>query len=87
MVILDYTMVMKTAISIPDTIYEQADEMASELRLSRSKLYCMAIKEFIVRHKKPAITEQINQFIDEHGQPTDSVFLHGSLEDLKKVEW
>lgn len=78
---------MKTAVSIPDALYEQADEVAGELKLSRSKLYSIAIKEFIKNHQKSDITERIDQYINENGQPIDPVFLRGSLDDLKKVEW
>ena len=38
---------MKTAISIPEPIFNTAEQVAKELRLSRSELYTKAIKEFL----------------------------------------
>lgn len=37
---------MKTAISIPNLIFEEAEEAAKELRMSRSELYTKALREF-----------------------------------------
>jgi len=38
---------MKTAISIPDQIFQQAEFLANELGMSRSELYSKAIEAFI----------------------------------------
>jgi metal-responsive CopG/Arc/MetJ family transcriptional regulator len=78
---------MKTAISIPDSLYDKADNLAGRLHLSRSRLYAIALERFIKNHEESTITEKIDQFIEEHGQPVDPVFLNGALEDMKKVEW
>ena len=43
---------MKTAISLPDSLFRQADQMAAELSISRSRLVAMALEEFIRRHRK-----------------------------------
>jgi len=78
---------MKTAVSIPDPLYEKADNLADRLHLSRSRLYAIALERFIRDHDESTVTDQMDRFIEEHGQPVDPVFLDGSLEDMKKVEW
>jgi metal-responsive CopG/Arc/MetJ family transcriptional regulator len=78
---------MKTAISIPDQLYHKADRLAAKMQLSRSRLYVIAIERFVKEHQKEKITQDINDYIDLHGQPTDDVFTEGTLSDLKKVEW
>jgi len=40
--------VMKTAISIPNPIFNSAERAAKEPGISRSKLYTKAIKEFLL---------------------------------------
>ena len=51
---------MKTAISIPDDLFNDAEITARQLGLARSQLYVKAIKEFIEHHNKDKITEKLN---------------------------
>ena len=55
-----YTHIMKTAISIPDNLFTDAEITAKQLGLARSQLYVRAIKEFIDHHNKDKITEKLN---------------------------
>lgn len=78
---------MKTAISLPDNIFEMADVLAGKMHLSRSQLYVMALEKFIRENQESDITQRINEFIDKHGQPTDKLFLNSLVKDMRKVEW
>lgn len=78
---------MKTAISLPDSVFEQADSLATRMHVSRSQLYVMALEKFIKEHQESDITEQLNAYIDAHGQPIDPVFLSASHRDMRQVEW
>jgi metal-responsive CopG/Arc/MetJ family transcriptional regulator len=51
---------MKTAVSIPDPIFETADQLAKELGISRSELYARALEELIRNRKREHITASIN---------------------------
>jgi metal-responsive CopG/Arc/MetJ family transcriptional regulator len=51
---------MKTAISIPDNLFTDAEITAKQLGLARSQLYVRAIKEFVEHHNKDKITEKLN---------------------------
>ena len=51
---------MKTAISLPDSLFRQADEMASELSIPRSRLVALALEEFIRRHRQQDVTERLD---------------------------
>ena len=42
-------MSMKTAVSLPDELFRQAEAAAKKLRMSRSKLYATALSEFLDR--------------------------------------
>ena len=53
-------MQMKTAISLPDPVFRSADRLAARLGISRSELYCRAIKDLLARHDDDAVTEQLN---------------------------
>jgi metal-responsive CopG/Arc/MetJ family transcriptional regulator len=51
---------MKTAISIPDDVFEAADKLARELGQSRSRLYAQAIREYLARHSANSVTEALD---------------------------
>jgi metal-responsive CopG/Arc/MetJ family transcriptional regulator len=51
---------MKTAISLPDTLFERAERAASRLNLNRSQLYAQALEEFLDRTDPERITAAFN---------------------------
>ena len=78
---------MKTAISIPDTVYEHAEQLARRLGKSRSQLYSEAVAEYVARHEPDAMTEAMNRVcaeVDTHPDPTWSAVAHRVLE---RNEW
>ena len=52
---------MKTAISIPNSVYEAAQRLAARLGISRSELYARAVETFVKRHENENLTSRINQ--------------------------
>lgn len=56
---------MKTAISIPDNLFKDAEITAKQLGLARSQLYVKAIREFIEHHNKDFITEKLNSLYSQ----------------------
>lgn len=53
--------IMKTAISIPDSIFEAADRLARRLGISRSELYAKAVSTYVERHRQEGITAALNK--------------------------
>jgi len=51
---------IKTAISIEKNLFEQAEIIARTLKVSRSKLFVMALQEFIEHQKTRELLAQIN---------------------------
>lgn len=58
---------MKTAVSLPDPVFRSADRLAARLGISRSELYCRAIKDLLARHAEAGITEQLDAIYGEPG--------------------
>lgn len=56
-----YTFGMKTAVSIPDDTFTQADQLAQELGISRSELYARALRELLQKRRDERITETLNR--------------------------
>ncbi len=78
---------MKTAVSIPDDVFEEAERLATELQTSRSQLYSRALQEFVARHAPNRLTEAMNRVVDEVGVEVDEFTQRASHRVLKQVEW
>lgn len=82
-----YTAGMKTAISIPDDIFEKAERLARRTRKTRSQLFSEAIKEYMARHTPEEVTETMNRIIGEIGEMADPFISSASKQVLEKIEW
>jgi metal-responsive CopG/Arc/MetJ family transcriptional regulator len=81
---------MKTAVSIPDPIFETADQLAKELGISRSELYARALEELIRNRKREHITASINATLAslEPESETGQAFLDRAAQDsFARNEW
>ena len=56
---------VKTAISIEESLFREADELADEMNTSRSQLFEMAVSEFVHRQKSKKLLEEINSAYDD----------------------
>ena len=65
MVIPGYTQGVKTAVSIPDPIFDAADRLARQRRMSRSALYAEALELLLARHADDDVTAQLNALYDD----------------------
>lgn len=52
---------MKTAISIPDRLFDRADELARRFRISRSELYARAVERFVDAHDDAATRAALDE--------------------------
>lgn len=67
---------IKTAISIQPTLFEQVDALARELRVSRSRVFTLAVEEFIQRHDNQKLLEDINAaYDDDSSDPEEQTVL------------
>jgi len=78
---------MKTAVSIPDEVFEEADRLARNLKTSRSDLYSRALKEFVARHGSDSITDSMNRACAEVGQPSPKFVRRAARRTLERSEW
>lgn len=62
--------VVKTAISLQAPLFEQAESLARELHISRSKMFSLAVEEFIRRHQSQQMLAQLNEVYGGEDVPT-----------------
>jgi metal-responsive CopG/Arc/MetJ family transcriptional regulator len=77
---------MKTAISIPDPVFQAAEGLAQRLGMSRSQLYSKAILEFTKSHKNQNITEKLNS-INSDETEFDKELHEMQLRSIPKENW
>jgi metal-responsive CopG/Arc/MetJ family transcriptional regulator len=80
---------MKTAVSIPDPVFEEAERLAEELKTSRSQLYSKALAEFVARHSPDRVTEAMNRVIEALGTEAepDEFSRRAARRVLEQVDW
>ena len=71
---------MKTAISIPNEIFETAELTAKYLGVSRSELYATAVREFVARYRRDDVTAKLNAL---YGSDKTSSHLDPALQVLQ----
>jgi metal-responsive CopG/Arc/MetJ family transcriptional regulator len=63
---------MKTAISIPDTIFNEAEALAKKLGVSRSELYAKAVSAYVDEHRGEQIVEALNAVYSQESSELDA---------------
>jgi predicted transcriptional regulator len=78
---------MKTAISLPDPLFRQAETAARGLRISRSQLYATALAEFLSRRQADAVTERLNEAYSRLPAKLDAALHRAQLKSVDKDAW
>jgi metal-responsive CopG/Arc/MetJ family transcriptional regulator len=82
-----YTYAMKTAISIPDDVFDAAEKLARKLAVSRSELYTRAIRTFVDELSDETVTQALNAVYSELESPLDPVFKEMQRGALEASPW
>jgi metal-responsive CopG/Arc/MetJ family transcriptional regulator len=78
---------MKTAVSIPDEVFEGAERLARRTKRSRSRLFSDALREYLARHAPDKITEAINKACSAIGEEDDRFVSSAASRVLEQSEW
>jgi metal-responsive CopG/Arc/MetJ family transcriptional regulator len=78
---------MKTAVSIPNDIFERVERLARRTKKSRSRLFSEALREYVARHGAEEVTDAINRVCAELGNTKDSFVSAASRRVLERSEW
>lgn len=66
-----YTFGMKTAISLPNKIFEEVKKFSKEHQYSRSEVFAMAVKEFLEKRKSKEVLNVLNEVYSESESPEE----------------
>jgi metal-responsive CopG/Arc/MetJ family transcriptional regulator len=78
---------MKTAISLTDLVFEEAETLASQLGLSRSELYTKALQAYLRRYNRDRILSKLNQVYSEESSELDPVLASMQFMSLPHEDW
>lgn len=84
---MSYTFSMKTAVSIPDEVFEEAEQLARRMETSRSALYARALAEYIARHGTDQVTDLMNAALDEVAGTDGGFAAAAAQRTLQETEW
>jgi predicted transcriptional regulator len=82
-----YTSGMKTAISLPDEVFRDAERLARRLKKTRSELYKEAVAEYVARHEPEAITVALDRLTAEVDTRPDEFTSAAARRVLERSEW
>ncbi len=78
---------MKTAISIPDPLFDSAEQLSKRLGISRSELYSKAVSFYLKEHRYDSVTKKLNEVYDKESSQSDPVIHSMQMFTLEREEW
>ena len=78
---------MKTAISIPDTLFASAEHFDRQHGLTRSQLYATALRQYLQEQSRDAITDRLNADYAAEPSTLEPPFVSAQAHTLPRDEW
>lgn len=84
---MGYTSRMKTAVSLPDELFQAAERHARRSKKSRSQLYSDALSEYLARHAPEEVTAAMNSVVEKLGKSRNTFVSSAARRILQDTEW
>jgi hypothetical protein len=78
---------MKTAVSIPDPVFSEAERLAKTLKKSRSQLYAEALEEYAARHDPDEVTAAWDAVCADVDSAPDAFLREAARRALRRSRW
>ena len=78
---------MKTAVSVPNDVFERAERLARRSGRSRSEVYSAALREYVARHSPDEVTDALDRVVAEIDPSVESFVSESSRRVLEASEW
>jgi predicted CopG family antitoxin len=82
-----YTSGMKTAVSVPDDVFERAERLARREKRSRSDVYSAALREYVARYSPDDVAEALDRVVTEVGEGIDPFVTAAGRQILESTDW
>ena len=81
---------VKTAISLDESLFREAENLAGKLGVSRSQLFARAVEEYVRRHENEELLARLNEaHVDGPNEEDEEALRHGQAlhaEMLRRAE-
>ena len=78
---------MKQNISIPNPIFQAAENLAKKMGVSLSELYTAALNAYVAEHQKENITETLDQIYTDEPSALEPELMKMQVVSLEAEEW
>jgi metal-responsive CopG/Arc/MetJ family transcriptional regulator len=78
---------MKTAISIPDPLFKEAERLTKRLRIPRSRLYAKALEAYIQSQKSKGIKEALDEVYKTESSDLDPIMARLQSAAIGREDW
>ncbi len=78
---------MKTAISVPNDVFELSEKLAKKFKVSRSQIFAMGVKKLGEEYDDDEIVANINKVCEKVDTSVDPVLFRMAMLSLPKDEW
>lgn len=79
--------IMKTAVSIPDDLFKKAEKAAKKRNMTRSKLYALALKYYLLSDWREEATRRANDLADTVDTSMPPAMDAAIAKRMCEVEW
>ena len=78
---------MRTTISLPEQLFKAVEALAEHLGISRSRLYALALDEYIARHFEKRVTARLDGVYSKELSSIDSAVAKAQTRAMKSADW
>jgi len=76
---------IKTAISLEENLFNQVNQLANELHVSRSKLFTLAVKDYLKKQEGKKILAQLNAAYGDSPSKEENVISKAMKKKQRKI--
>jgi len=76
---------VKTAISLDKNLFNKVNEIAQELNVSRSRIFALAVQDYIKKQETQSLLAQLNKAYDDYPTEEENQILETMRKSHKKI--
>ena len=78
---------MRTAVSVPDRVFNEAERLARRLGIGRSQLYAKAVWAYVRRHRDTGVTKRLNDIYGKEDSILDPALARMQSHSMPREDW
>lgn len=78
---------MKVAVSIPDPIFEAAEQLAKERNIPRSQIFAEALSTYLELRNSESVTALLNEIYGRESSNVDKSLIKAQFDAINHEAW